>query len=320
MINNIKISIVISNRNDLEMLAITVRSCIEALIPIPESEIVICDNSDKAYWEMLPSILPEQYKRDKKIRIVRQNFPCLFTAREAAIRAAKGKYVFCLDSHMLIGYNTFIDSLNFMERHGDIVGFGHAPLCARLHQHEDRSKHDRIIDKHELGSWGFLRKEEQKITWKGMPWICRRDWFLNELNGYGALSQHALAWGGGDMHIGTKPWLLGYQNWAIPCRPCIHIGPFPKPKELTVLTGYKYRVYSKSGNNTNTLGFLVASYVLGGEPMMKRNAPTLKERFGLDIDGKWQEAIEYGKDERQWLLENQIISYEEYLKNKPWTK
>jgi len=55
-----KLSIIISNRNDLTMLSVTVRSCIEALKPIglKNCEIVIADNSDDKAYNMLSSVLP----------------------------------------------------------------------------------------------------------------------------------------------------------------------------------------------------------------------------------------------------------------------
>ena len=42
-----KVSIIISNRNDIAMLVVTIRSCIEELVPLEGGEIVVCDNSDE---------------------------------------------------------------------------------------------------------------------------------------------------------------------------------------------------------------------------------------------------------------------------------
>jgi hypothetical protein len=310
-----KLSIIIANRNDLAMLSVTVRSCIEELSIISDSNIIICDNSDSQYWPLIKSVIPTGYIKEKKIILIRQDFPCLFTAREAAIRESDAEYVICLDSHMIAGHDTFLNLVNFMDRNKNKpIGFAHAPIIW-INKHESNSRHDRDISISELGPWGSQYLEERKITWKGMPWICKRDWFLNELRGYGALSENKLSWGGGDMHIGTKSWLLGYENWAVPCRPCTHIGPFSKGRneEIEKLTGYKYRVYSDSGKEQHTFGFLVSCYILGGEAMMDRNAPFLKERFGIDTDLYRSKAIEYGKDEREWLLKEQKMSYERYL-------
>ena len=327
-----KLSIIISNRNDLTMLSVTVRSCIEALRPLGHSncEIVIADNSDEPTYNMLNSVLPTGYIRDGLLSIHRQKEPCLFTARELAASKAVGEYILCLDSHMLVGHNMFVDLVSFMDSHKDdpTLGFAHAPI-SWAHQHERAAKHDRDMSTHELGSWNSTYKEERTITWKGMPWICRREWFLDKdkgLNGYGALSQHALSWGGGDMHIGVKPWLLGFKNWAVPCSPGIHIGPFPKidtikgEKNSTIVGPDKYRLYAASGIGPHAIGFLVSCYVLGGEAMMLRNKEAIKNRFGryIDLEKEWEQAMIYGRDERNWLNKRAVMSFEKLLATTPW--
>lgn len=330
-----KVSVIISNRNDVAMLAVTVRSCIEGLKPLGEGqgEIVIADNSDVEAFEMVKSAIPNRYCKEGLISIHRQEFPCLFSARELAATKARGDYLLCLDSHMLAGHNMIDDLVSFMEKRSndETLGFAHAPI-SWAHQHEKAARHDRDMSVNELGNWNTAYNEERPITWKGIPWICRRDWFLDKdkgLNGYGALSEHFVSWGGGDMHIGVKPWLLGFKNWAVPTSPGIHIGPFPKvdrgkDPNSTVVSDFrkqnKYRLYAKSGNFPHTFGFLVSCYVLGGEEMIKRNEKAITDRFGryLDVKKWWGKAIELGKNERKWLLKRQKMSFQELLKQKPW--
>lgn len=309
------------------MLSITVRSCIEELRPVrhEDSEIVICDNSDQHIFDLLPSVIPSKYIEDGLVKIIRQDFPCLFTAREKAAENALGRLIVCIDSHMLVGRNMILDLVNFMNTYRQedkTTGFCHAPINW-IHQHECRAKHDRDMLVNELGDWNLMYTQPRTITWKGMPWICKRDWFLNNLNGYGSLSKHKVSWGGGDMHLGVKSWLLGFKNWAVPTNPGIHIGPFPKidqgENKNKVNTG-KYRRYAASGQGPHTVGFLVSCYVLGGEYMMERNKAAIKERFGqfLDIDKYWNQAIEWGKEEKQWLDERKVITFEQLLETQPW--
>ena len=141
-----KLSVIISNRNDTSMLAVTIRSCIEELRPLglENCEIVIADNSDKAYHKLLGSIIPAGYVRDRLIKFYTQDFPCLFTARELAAEKATGEYIVCLDSHMMVGRDMFLDLYNFMEGRKDdeTLGFAHAPINW-AHQHERVSRHDR---------------------------------------------------------------------------------------------------------------------------------------------------------------------------------
>lgn len=324
------LSVIISNRNDTSMLAVTVRSCIEELISFGKGnfEIIIVDNSEDEYRQLLKSCLPMGYEREGILRIINQDFPCLFSARETGIRAAKYEYVACVDSHMLIGHNMFVDLIDFIERHnGDhTLGFAHAPINW-VHQHEGGARHDRDMNRSELGPWGSAYNYERTITWKGMPWVCRKDWFLSKdgLGGYGALAQHKISWGGGDMHIGVKPWLLGFRNWAVPTRPGIHIGPFPKididkNPNMAKVDKHKYRLWSSSGNGPHAMGFIVSCYILGGDNMIQRNAGIIEERFGLSINknGCYEQAKEWAKDEKAWLDDRKIMSFEELLERRPW--
>ena len=243
-----------------------------------------------------------------------------------AAEKAEGDYILCLDSHMLLGRNLVVDLVNFMDRHSDdaTLAFAHAPINWS-HQHERNSRHDRDMSEHELGPWGTAYSYERTISWKGMPWICRRSWFLDKeagLGGYGALSEFKLSWGGGDILIGVKPWLLGFRNWAVPTSPAYHIGPFPNidstEKRGMVKVG-GYRKWSVSGSGPPLIGYLVACYVLGGEPMMRRNMAVIQERFGIpNLKPYWFKAKIYGRNEKAWLDERKIMTFEQLLETKPW--
>jgi glycosyltransferase involved in cell wall biosynthesis len=315
-----RLSVIISNRNDTSMLAVTVRSAIEQLKPLGlDGEVIVVDNSDSPIQEVLTSYLPKGYIDEGLLRLYYQYFPCLFTARETAIKEAKGEYIVCVDSHMLLGHNMLYDLVEFMDRHnhGKELGFAHAPI-SWMHQHERSARHDRDMTLNELGNWGAAYKHEQKMTWKGMPWICRKDFFFNVLNGYGALAKHKVSWGGGDMHIGIKPWLLGYPNWAVPCAPGIHCGPFPKPEKGKADPKAKYRLYSKSGSTHEYIGFLISFYVLGGEPMMERNKEKIERQFNIRCSTFWDRAKQMGQEEKDWLDSKKIITFEELLAKRPW--
>ena len=328
-------SVVIANRNDFISLCVTVRSAFEEFRAIGgDGEVVIVDNSDPDIWEGIKSgsMVSGQYVKNNQLQLHRQEFPCLFTARETAIRNAKGKYVLCVDSHVLFGYNMIRDLVEFMERHNDPkIAFAHAPLNW-AHQHDSAKRHDRnmdldIIGRGGMSAWGKGYDHERTISWKGMPWICRRDFFLNDLNGYGALSQHKMSWPG-DPHIGIKPWLLGFENWAVPCSPGIHLGPFPK-KAMNL---HKYRIYTgKTGTYDNTISSMVSTYILGGEEVLRKygwimlrcmkgdDNGTLKDKFNSRIDKSLPEVKMLAKDEVEWMEKHRVMSFDEMLKSKPWT-
>jgi hypothetical protein len=229
------------------MLAVTIRSALAELTAIDGGgEVVIVDNSDKKYQECeaVKAMIPDRYLGEE-VKLYYQDYPCLFTARDEAARRASGEYIINVDSHCIFGRDSIKDAVDFMDRRANdpLIGFGHMPLNW-LCQAAEAGKHDMEFLH---GSWGKLYNDERPIGWKGMPWICRRKWFLNDLGGYGALSEHRLSWGGGDMYLGLKTWILGYQNWSIVSRPVIHIGPFPKVARQWM----RYRVYKQSGTDTS---------------------------------------------------------------------
>lgn len=327
-------SVIIANRNDFIALCVTVRSALEELKGIGgDGEVIIVDSSDQDIWEAISkgSMVSNRYVKEGKLQIHRQNFHCLFTARETAIRKAKGRYIVCVDSHVLLGHNMIRDLVEFMERKNDPkIAFAHAPLCW-AHHHPSSMRHDRNMDLESIGqggsfAWGKAYNHERKISWKGMPWIIRRSMFFDAINGYGALAQHKLSWPG-DPHLGIKPWLLGYENWAVPCSPGIHLGPFPeKIRKL-----HKYRVYSgKTGTHDNVISSMLSTYILGGEEAVRKYGwiilrcmlgdpkGSLKGRYERRIKESLPLIQDLAKDEIEWMRDHDAVTLQDILIDKPW--
>lgn len=313
-----KVSIIISNRNDLVMLNVTLRSAIEAMIPFgDQAEIVLVDNSDEEKWKKgIPAVIPQDYIRRKQIRIFRQEFPCFTEARMEAARQATGEYLFCVDSHVLFGYNTLVDAVNFMDNEApDNIAFGHPPICWAGQGEVGKRWTLGISDRGTpWGNWarkGY--REHGKMFWKFMPWICRRDWYLNTLNGYGSHAVYGLGWGGAEMLQQFKALMLGYENWALAIRPVIHIGPYGGLAQG--LDTYKYRTYGANGKYPG-IGVFVAFYVFLGEDGIeeaKKVEDRTNRRHGVTVEKHWDLARQFGKAEHEWLQANQKYSYHQLL-------
>ena len=218
-----KVSVIIANRNDLQMLLVTVLSAVEAMKGI-DGEVVVVDNSDPEYLECVESILSGQIK-DRMVRLIRQDKPSEAEAMERAAVEAQGEYIFYTDSHSLIGTGTITACLRFFRRHeGEPIGFVHAPIQWAHNSCRARKMSFRL-HRNCLGSWGKMTDKELKITWKGMPHMIRKDVY-HEIGGYGCLAEHRVGWGGLIPYLGIKPWLFGYENWAIPHGVSYHFGGF----------------------------------------------------------------------------------------------
>ena len=321
-----KLSVIIANRNDIVMLNVTLNNCIEMLKSLPyESEIVVCDNSDQSFYELIHIACPVGFIKKHNVSIIRQEQPCFTSARMRAAEAAKGEYLLCVDSHVLFGYNTIKDSIDFMERHKDDpnLGFGHPPI-RWAHQGPAGVKHTLKVSDKGLpnGGWDCAYATERKMYWKFMPWICKRDWYLNTLKGYGAHSDYMISWGGAEVLQQVKSLMLGYENWAIATDPVAHIGPYTP---AVIKTGqYKYRTYTANGNKPHGFGVLLAYAVLGGPEVGYEHAKIGEEQFTnrhkIKVDDYWPAVLEMAAAEHNWLQDRKKYDYLELLETKPWNE
>lgn len=317
------LSVVVPNRNDSVMLSVTVRSCLEELKAVPGGgEVVVVDNSDEDIWKILSSVnispLSLGEVEEGKVQLIHQPFPCLYSARETAIRYAKGKYIYNMDSHTLVGHDSLKHLVDFMENAGPKVGMGFAPI-GWISQHELYARHDIRSDEGTIyGNWGRQYDQPTKILWNFGSRICNRDWFLNVHGGYGFYAKKRLSWGGGELYAALKTWLLGFENWAIPCAPQYHIGPFSSAIERR--TTHRYRVYDKSGNGRTGIGVLAAFYALAGEQGLVEARKTKGgiHQYGIDVEKDWPEARKLALEEWEWINTHQVISLNELLEKKPW--
>jgi glycosyltransferase involved in cell wall biosynthesis len=321
------LSIVIPNRNDTVMLGITVRSALEELKSLGnDGEIVIVDNSDEDIWQILKTVnvspIDLAYVEEGRVKLIRQPFPSLYSARQTAIEQASGKYVYNVDSHMLIGHNSLKDLVDFMESYETYkkVGMAFAPICW-LNKHESWARHDIRIDNGIFGIWGRQYKEPTKICWNFGSCIVNREWFLKVHGGYDFFAKQRLSWGGGEFYAALKTWLLGYENWAVPCSPQYHIGPWAPIIEKR--TGIKYRVYGKTGTGRLGIGVFAAFYALGGDEMKEEALRAEKDGLGyvylgLNVEEHWEEAKRIASEAYEDLQKRQVISYKQLMVKKPW--
>ena len=306
------------------MLNVTLNSVIQSLKGIEEeTEIILVDNSDKKFLDLMGVVVPNGFKKQDNLKMYHLPEPGFTAARHMAAEKATGEYIFCIDSHVLIGNRTFRDSIDFMEEHKDQenLGFGHPPV-RWAHQGPAATRYQLGYADNGTpwGNWGGGIKDTQKIFWKFMPWICRREWYLNTLRGYGTHATKSLSWGGAELLQQIKSWMLGYEQWGIKTDPVIHIGPYTP--EVVKTGQYKYRTYGKSGFGPHGLGVLVAFYVLGGKEGYRHAMlcnDRIKNRHHFTVPERWPQAKELGHEEHVWLNENKKWGYLELLeKAKPW--
>jgi len=322
----LKLSVIIPNRNDTVMLGVTVRSCLEELKAIDnDGEIVIVDNSDEDIWNIIKTVnispFDIGYVQTGKVKLIRQKYPGLYSARQLGSERAKGEYIYNIDSHTFIGRDHFKILIEFMDSHKeDKIKLGYAPI-GWVSKHEAFSRHDLRTDEGTVyGSWGRRYYEPTKICSNFGSYMCNREWFINSHKGYDFLASKHVAWGGGEIYIPLKAALLGYEAWAVPCSPQYHIGPFSS--EISRRTNYRYRVYDKDGEGKRGIGILAMFYALAGDfgrEYLQRNSHVYTQ-YGLNMNGDWEYAKSIAKETREDILKRQVISFEEFIEKQDWAK
>lgn len=313
--NNPKVSVILANRNDLQMLLVTVLSAVEDLKGI-DGEIVLIDNSDKDYWPKVDALMAGQVK-DGIARVIHREEPSSAAAMEAAAQEASGEYLFYTDSHTLIGGGTIPALLDFYARHeGEPIAFVHAPIQWAHHSSGNRKISFRLHD-NALGTWGKMIDEECRVTWKGMPHMVPKEVY-HAIGGYGCLAEHRVGWGGLIPYLGIKPWLLGYENWGIPQGVSYHFGEYPEVCRDVI----KYRVYRAHGKYAAGWSHAVAAYVFGGEKFLRDQfGPcNMKRWFKGGLNEALAHAKRIGEKERLWMEKNQKRTIWDLLENPPWGK
>lgn len=293
------VSVIIGHRHDFPMLGITVRSVLEELRYVPGGgEVIIVDNSNKSYRHLIDSVIDGSFINAGRVKIIYQDFPSVATARNTAADAALAPYILSLDSHMLCGRDMINDLINFLDSFtGKNLGFVHAPLVM-VQQGDEKERHEFKIR--------TKLREPGLVGLKGMPWICTKT-FWNDIRGYGFISDHKMAWGGAEVYLAIKPWIMGYDSYGIPCRPGIHIGPYRNMKDF-----YRYRSWGRSGNHGLYSALIVASFVLG-EKSIPNRITKLSPGASNWTNDFWPKAIELGKAEKAWLDKRTVRSVDSYF-------
>ena len=146
-----------------------------------------------------------------------------------------------------------------------------------------------------------------------MPYLIRKDVY-EAIGGLGCLVEHRAGWGV-LRYIGMKPWLLGYENWAIPQGVVYHFGEWPESARAFA----KYRTYQCSGDMRPGWPYAVAAYVLGGEEFLREEyEPAGMGRYFQSVESAVTESKRIGERDRQVILATQVRSLQDLFANPPW--
>lgn len=305
------VTVAVAARNETSMLVMTVLSALEAFKAAGiEGEVFVVDNSDPRYWEAVRVLLAGAVKGGN-VRVVHEPRVSLALAIDRAHREAAGEYLLYVDAHSLLGARVIEPLLDAAIGHPERA-FIYGPLQWAHMSAACRKTHFRL-NRTRLGGWAPLATTVRKVPWKGMPYLIRRETY-EAIGGLGCCAEHALGWGV-LRYLGMKPWLLGYENWAVPEGTVYHFGEWP----ASVRDLVKYRTYGTSGEGPCGIAYAVTAYVMGGEEFLREEyEPAHLGRFSRSVEEAVAEAKRIGGREREWILAHQTISLQDLLANPPW--
>jgi len=300
-----KLSIIISERNDPFGTLITVRSIMEDLKSCNfDSEIIIVDNSNMDRKRQIFKDISAGFIHRNEIKLIEQPFSCLFSARELGVKNSTGEYIMMLDSHCLLYYKTIKNMMDKIETLSN-VGILFGAMC-----YSDSHAQDAFIDR-DIKTFLPIRLSAHtvdlecfKIPLRSMPFLIKRT-LWDKMKGYEPLSTNRLVWGGGDFLISFKPLTLGYDNYILTTAGAIHLGPFND-------NGFFINSFiHASGGPHQYIGMLTAAYVIGGEPLLKYRFDILVKRYKGDLSRLMNQAVIAGVEFHRWFRSIQTRTYEQ---------
>ena len=308
------VSIVTASRNETAMLCMTVLSAVEALkAENIDGEVIVVENSEPDIHEAAKDCIAGAVK-EGTVRVVRQEEPSIAKALQRAHDEAKGEFIFYTDAHTMIGANTLRPMVQFFRDNADKrVAFLHAPI-QWAHRSSATKRTHMNVNTSKLGEWSGAVPvtHPQRVPWKGMPYMIPRE-VWHDIGGYGCCAEHSLGWGV-LAYLGMKPWMLGYENWAIPEGVVYHFGEWPE----RVRPHARYRTYNDGGYHPG-LARAVAFYVFGGEETLRAEyASSQLHRYFKSEDEAVRLAESIGSTERQQFLLRQTRSFKDLFLYPPW--
>jgi len=300
------ISVVISTRNDPIGCLFTTLSLLEEAKGFDgEVEVVIVDNSDNEGLN-IKDLINIEYIIEGRVKLIREEVCCIFSARDKGVEVASGEYVIILDSHMMLVRGAF-DSYSKTFAIGDNIGIVYGPLIyhndTEIDAYHSRDMQTFMAVKFRKLGWGY-----RKIPFRGAPFGMKKS-FYQEILGYGSLSEYKFSWGGGDAYIGIKGLLFGRDNYLAEGFAGIHIGPFKHDPFLCNTSEY-----ARTYEGGRWMGILVAGYILGGEKLLQKRVKRIEKRLKRfeNFDDRFLHRVRLmGEMERRWIRDNARFTFEE---------
>jgi len=313
------VSIVIPARNEFPAIVFTVQSIIndlETFLTPAEYEIIICANATNDWYQ------EDQRKRAvlgtveylsamggysrRIIRYLLDPIAANHTTRNRGVEMARGKYVFLSDAHMSYKPGYFKRMIQTIDETGGLVHSAIGWLGAYP------------VERANGMAYTIKLGEEIKGTWNNYA-ITKDDWFYVPAQGHCCLGflrdqflkfkgypEYHRCYGGGEFYLDMKWWLFGSN---------VVVEPRAVGYHLRSRRGYDYN-YNDYIHNVLAIGI-----ALGMDDWAERAYISWSRKSRPEVIEKlWEEAKEETVQDRKFIEENRIKTFNELIVEKPWEK
>jgi hypothetical protein len=295
-------SIIIAHRGNTLGLWATIHSVDAELEHSPWSyEYVICTNGEEKLHADTITLLHYLTKSGKLASVEHSVEPLSPpSARERAVKASRGKYLFFFDNHVLVAPKYFERAMAWM-------GKGHAMLhsSTRFYAGEKTVYHYQLKLERNFWADGASEPTDPENPYRILAgghggFVVRRD-VWDKVGGYW---DGFVGYGGEEMYFDLKMALLGYNNWLDPKMIHYHFA--------------GNRGYSRHYTDDYYVNMLACANIIGGNDwLMKvyqnfsKNYPKMQSRKSMfDL---LMIADERSKEHAEWLAGARLLTLDELL-------
>lgn len=301
-----KVSVVISTRDEGSNLAFTVQSIIndlETFLQHDEFELILVHNNptDPTGWRFL---MERGMFFHRTIKVLFDPIAGNVSARNKGVALATGKYLFFADAHVSFRIGSFKAMCEAIDEYGGIV---HCPVqwLGGYEPSEASYQYSIKVGEKLWGTWNRLKVADKPfyIPVSGHCFLgMLRDEFM-KLGGYHPMFR---CYGGGELYLDLKAWMLGSTVMCVPDALVYH---------LSAGRGYSFKQDDLIHN------MILLAYALGADAMAER----VFLRY-LDKDGVHHERLVRMRNDafceaavdRERLPLTQSFSFYDLLTEKPW--
>lgn len=306
--------------------------------------IVVANNCDKKSIENAAKLITARdFAVAHNARLLVSDIPSNGLAANIAAQHATGRFLCMTDSHVVVHPNIFKECIKVMEENLD-AGLVHSPITWTGVPWADMGGH---ADSPCIGIGGWIRppfafavgKRCFQYLYKEFDKKLPGEWYLNQggftgtYNHYnpgpeprqivgcghgfymirrttwekiGGYHTGQRAYGGRESFVTFKSLLFGFKNYTVPATNHIHYNG-PRLYQWVDNMGHK-------GNDVFWRNAMTQAYSIGGEPWLDKTYAKYLTKPGVHkpvLEKLRQEAVEMSAKERKFVLDNQIMPFDD---------